>query len=113
MSIKKSKPKQTPAPAGRVIDFNALLGNWPTITIGDQAVEGRHVNQTEKMRWLDAERNDDATAQHEWLVGALNARGATVDTEWVSQWPDAFLVALVKGLHGFGWPGEEAGVEGK
>lgn len=109
-SKKKPTPKTAP---GRVIDFNALLGNYPTIQIGDQSVEGRAVNQTEKMRWLEAETTDDVQAQRDWLVTALNARGATVDAEWVNQWPDAFLVALVKGLHGLGWPGDEAGAEGK
>lgn len=106
-----SKKKQ--APTGRVIDFNALLGNYPTIQIGDQSIEGRHVNQTEKAKWLEAELGDDVDAQRAWLVDALNARGASVDVEWVNQWPDAFLVALVKGLHGLGWPGEEEGDAGK
>lgn len=111
MSTKK-KPTPNTAP-GRVIDFNALLGNWPSITIGDRTFEGRAVNQTEKARWAELERSDDAAEQHAWLVAALNARGADVDTEWVSQWPDAFLVALVQGLHGLPWPGDEAGAEGK
>lgn len=109
-STKKSAPK-SPA-AGRVIDFNSLLGNWPTITIGDQSFEGRAVNQTEKARWVELERSGDPEGQHEWLVTVLNDRGAEVDTEWVAQWPDAFLVALVQGLHGLPWPGEE-GAEGK
>lgn len=111
MSIKKQKKDSTTG--GRVIDFDALLGNWPRIKLGDQTIEGRHVNQTEKARWVDAERADDAAAQRAFVVDALNARGATVDDAWVAQFPDAFLVALIRGLFGHGWPGEEAGVEGK
>ncbi len=112
MSNKKKTNKAPARLTGRVIDFNSLLGNWPTIQIGDQQIEGRHVNQVEKLAWLEAEVSEDLAAQQTWLVGALNARGANVDIEWVQQWPDTFLVALAKGLYGNGWPGEE-GVEGK
>lgn len=107
--LKKNGPR--PPAGGRVIDFNALLGNWPQVQIGDRSFEGRHVNQVEKLRWMEAERSDDAAGQHAFVVDALNARGADVDLEWVQQWPDKALVAIVRGLHGFGWPGEE-GVEG-
>lgn len=98
--------------SGKVIDFNTLLGNWPSINIGDVIIEGRHVNQREKLAWLEAEAAGDADQQRVVLVDLLNARGAEVDAEWLQQWPDAFLVALVKGLHGLGWPGEEGGESG-
>ena len=107
MSSKPKKPVKA-SPTGRVINFDALLGNWPTITIGDVTFEGRHVNQTEKAAWLEAESTDDVTAQRRFLVGALNARGASVDDAWVTQWPDAYLIAIVRGLFGAGWPGDEA-----
>lgn len=111
---KKSKAKGKDAsPSTRVIDFNALLGNWPTITLGDIEIEGRHVNQTERLAWAEAERADDPVTQRAWLTNVLNARGADVTDEWVSEQPDLFLVALVRGLHGLGWPGEEEGAEGK
>jgi len=100
-------------PSGKIIDFNTLLGNWPSITIGDQVIEGRHVNQREKLAWLEAEAAGDADAQRRVLTELLTTRGAEVDDEWLQQWPDAFLVALVRGLHGLGWPGEsEDGGEG-
>lgn len=111
-SSKKATPKPAQKPAVNVISLDALLGNWPTIELGGIRFEGRHVNQTEKLAWLDAELAEDPVAQRAWLVQALNARGAEVDDEWVAQWPDVFLLALVTGLYGNGWPGEE-GAEGK
>ena len=104
--------KNNGKPTGRVIDLNALLGNWPTVEVGDVTFTARHVNQTEKLAWLEAEASGDADAQRAWLTEALNARGAKTTEAWVRDQPDAFLVALVRGLHGLGWPGEEAGDEG-
>lgn len=111
MSSKKKPAKPAPT-GGRVIDFDALLGNYPTIRMGGIQFVGRHVNQTEKAQWREAALADDVAGQKRFLVAALNARGADVDEAWVEQWPDAFLVAIVDGLHGLGWPGEE-GAEGK
>lgn len=108
---KKQKQARNGRPTGRVIDLNALLGNWPTIEWDGASFTGRHVNQPEKLAWLEAEKSGDADAQRAWLVAALNARDADVTDEWVRSQPDVVLVALVKGLHGLGWPGEE-GAEG-
>lgn len=110
-----SKKKQTPSkPAGaRVIDFNALLGNWPIIRIGDIEITGRELSIPEAEAWLEAERSDNAAQQTKLALQFINDRGATVDMKWVQAQPRTFLRAFVKGLYGAGWPGEEEGAEGK
>lgn len=106
MSSKKNAPK-TPAPApSNVISLDALLGNWPTIELAGIQFTGRHFSQTEKAAWLAAEAGDDPTAQRQLVLDALNARGAGVTLDWVNAQPDVYLVAIVHGLYGNGWPGD-------
>lgn len=100
-----SNRNKTKAPGG-TISLDALLGNWPTIELAGVTFEGRHFSQTEKAAWIAAEQADDAAGQRELVQAALVARGADVDAEWVEAQPDVYLVAIVKGLYGQGWPGE-------
>lgn len=106
MSSKKKPPQAPAAKASNVISLDALLGNWPTIELSGVEFEGRHFSQREKAAWLTAEQEDDAAAQRQIVLEAIQARGGKVTSEWVEAQPDVFLVAIVKGLYGQGWPGE-------
>ena len=106
MSGKKKTASKPPASAGNIISLDALLGNWPTIQLGGVQFEGRHFTQREKAAWLTSEQNDDADSQRQIVLDAVRARGADVTMEWIDAQPDVFLAAIVRGLYGTGWPGE-------
>lgn len=101
-----SKKKPSPPRPSNVISLDALLGNWPTIELAGITFEGRHFSQTEKAAWTKAEQADDAPAQREVILAAIQARGGDITSDWLDAQPDVFLVALVRGLYGLGWPGE-------
>lgn len=105
MSSKK-KPQAPAAKASNVISLDALLGNWPMVELAGVRFEGRHFSQREKAAWLKAEQGGDPEQQCRVVLDAIRARGAEVTMEWVEAQPDVFLVAVVTGLYGSGWPGE-------
>ena len=115
-----SKKKTSKAPAAkpqatgaRVIDFDALLGNWPTIVIDGVSITGREMTTPEAAAWRDlAGKEEDIEAQYALVHQYVTARGANVTLEWVQSIPRSFWDHFILGIYTNKWPGEE-GAEGK
>lgn len=105
------KPKTTGA---RVIDFDALLGNWPTIVIDGVSIIGREMTTPEAKAWRDlAGQEEDLDAQYALIHRYVTARGADVTLEWTQTIPRSFWDYFILGIIAGQWPDQEEGAEGK
>lgn len=116
MSNKSKKKVTAPkaASGARVINFDSLLGNWPTIVIDGVSIIGREMTTPEAAAWKAlAGQEEDITAQYALVHQYVTARGADVTLEWVQSIPRSFWDHFIVGIYANKWPGHEAGVEGK
>lgn len=121
----KSKGRSAPAPkpvGPRVINFDALLGNWPTIVIGGVEIIGREMNVPEAATWKalalkfqeSGDTQENLDAQFAFIHQLVTARGADVTLDWLQNIPRSFWDNFLIGLYANSWPGQaDGGAEGK